>query len=166
MNHSWANLWAYSRRNRKSGSSSGRGPLTRAQKPQEVLDRVHHAPAARELEGGGALLVALLGVRCLLYQQLDHLQVTLCGGQVKGEVTVIVNHVSVCLVLQQLLHRILESIAGGIVQHGETAGRVSQIWVRSSQQKFQHQGVVARLYHLRPDRTGERDECARQRRRI
>lgn len=80
FNNYWSKLWAYLLK--KKQTRLALRTLTRAEKLQEVLDSVHLPLAACELEGGGALVVALTGVRCLLYQQLDHFQVTLLGGQV------------------------------------------------------------------------------------
>lgn len=105
----------------------------------------------RDPEGGETLVVTLVGVRGLPDEQLHHLQVTHPGGQVQGQVPFEVHPIRVRPVLEQHPHGIVESFARGVVQHGESAGRVRYVGVRSSPEELQDQGGVAGLYHLDTD---------------
>lgn len=115
------------------------------------MDRVRLLVEPRDPEGGGTLVVALVGVRGLPGEQLHHLQVALPGGHVQGQVPSGVHPVGVRPVLEQHPHRVVEPPAGGVVQHGESAGRVSRVGVGSGPEQLQDQGGVAGLCHLDPD---------------
>ncbi len=91
----------------------------------DVFGNVHPVALARELPGGLSQTVGLLGVRRASQQLLDHLQVALPGGQVQRQVTLLVHEVRVCPVGEQHAHGIHESLARGVVHHGEAAGRVA-----------------------------------------
>lgn len=91
----------------------------------QVLDGVRLLVEPREQEGSETLVVVLVGVRGFPDEQLHHLQATLPGGHVQGQVPFDVDPIRVRPVLQKHLHGIVESVARGVVQHGESAGRVS-----------------------------------------
>lgn len=97
-----------------------------------VLQELHHGGSLVELGqvvGGGPplVLVAHLAL-CALQQELHHPHMPLPGGQVQGQVALVILNVNISFKLQQSLQSVQKTLSGYIMNYSE-ASTVFQIGV-------------------------------------